>query len=419
VLAFHGGLGEVAGWAVFLLFCVAKAIHLGAFSAFAGPLMRRWWAAPAVAALWVAVEATHGSLGFAWLALGNAGIDMGIPLRLAPFTGVYGLSFVFALMSAALALAVLRRPRRELLWLAPILLLPLLPQMPRAERGRDTALLLQPNISETEQWTADSISREKQRLVMLSLQGALAESQPPAIIVWPEVPAPFYYAEDPVLRGYLDNLARTSHAAVLAGVGAHTPGGAPLNSAVLISPQGTLVSRYDKVNLVPFGEFVPWPFGFANKISTEIGDFAAGSRVVVSKAGTHQIGTFICYESVFPNFVRRFANQGAEVLFNISNDGWFGKTAARWQHLDMVRMRAAENRRWILRSTNDGITATIDSAGRLRGTLQPFEESASYTGFNFESSRTVYTRFGDWFALLCAAVAIFALVAAFVAERVA
>jgi apolipoprotein N-acyltransferase len=412
VLSFHGGLGNVAGWAVFLLFCVAKAIHLGAFSAFAGPLMQRWWAVPAVAALWVAVEATHGSLGFAWLALGNAGIDMGIPLRLAPFTGVYGISFVFAMMSAALAIAILRRPRRELLWLAPILLLPLLPEMPPAERGRAAALLLQPNISETEQWTEESLSKEKQRLVMLSLQGALAESQPPSIIVWPEVPAPFYYAEDPIFRGYLNNLARTARAYVLAGIVAHTPGGAPLNSAVLISPEGALLSRYDKVNLVPFGEFVPWPFGFANKISTEVGDFAAGAHVVVSQAGGHKLGTFICYESVFPNFVRKFANGGAEVLFNISNDGWFGKSAARWQHLSMVRMRAAENRRWILRSTNDGITATIDSAGRLRGTLQPYEEAASYTGYNYESTRTIYTRFGDWFALLCAVLAILGLVAA-------
>jgi apolipoprotein N-acyltransferase len=176
------------------------------------------------------------------------------------------------------------------------------------------------------------------------------------------------------------------------------------------------VSRYDKVNLVPFGEFVPWPFGFANKISTEIGDFAAGHRVVVSPVvspgGTHKIGTFICYESVFPGFVRKFVAGGAEVLFNISNDGWFGKSAARAQHLSMVRMRAAENRRWILRSTNDGITATIDSAGRLRGTLPPSIEATSYTGFSYVQAKTVYTRFGDWFPLLCAMAAILALVAA-------
>jgi len=418
VLAFHGGLGDVAGWAVFLLFAVTKALHMGVFAALAGILMRRWWAIPSVAALWVAVEATHGPLGFAWLALGNAGIDMGIPMRLAPFTGVYGLSFVFAMLATALALPMMRRPRAELLWLAPVLFVTLLPELPRATRGRDAALLVQPNISETEQWTAESLDAMKRRLVMVSLRGALAEpGQPPSVIVWPEIPAPLYYFEDPVVRGYVGDVARTAKANVLLGIVAHTAGGAPLNSAALVSPEGEPISRYDKVNLVPFGEFVPWPFGIANKISTEIGDFVPGRRVVVSPVaaaggGTHRLGTFICYESVFPNFVRQFVNGGAEVLFNISNDGWFGRSAAREQHLSMVRMRAAENRRWILRSTNDGITATIDPAGRVRGTLPRYQEAASYTGFSYLQARTVYTRFGDWFPLLCAIVAAAGLAAA-------
>ncbi|MEO8372783.1 MAG: apolipoprotein N-acyltransferase [Candidatus Solibacter sp.] len=423
VLSFHGGLGDAAGWPVFLLFCVTKALHLAVFSALAGTLMGRWWAAPSLAALWVAVEVTHGPLGFAWLALGNAGIEMGIPMRLAPFAGVYGISFMFALMSAVLAMAVMRRPRVELLWLAPILLLPALRELPRAERGRETAVLVQPKISETEPWTEASVDAMKRRQVMLSLQGALSEpGHPPSIIVWPEVPAPLYYFEDAVFRGYVNNLAHTTNAHVLLGIVAHTPGGAPLNSAALVSPEGIAVSRYDKVNLVPFGEFVPWPFGFANKISTEIGDFAAGNRVVVSPVVvspvvTHKIGTFICYESVFPNFVRKFAAEGAEVLFNISNDGWFGKSAAREQHLSMVRMRAAENQRWILRSTNDGITATIDSAGRLRGTLPKYIEATSTTGFSYERAQTVYTRYGDWFPLVCAMGAGLALVAAAVEYR--
>jgi apolipoprotein N-acyltransferase len=412
VLAYHGGLGEVAGWAVFLLFCLTKALHMGIFAVLAGIPMRRWWAVPSVAALWVAVEAAHGPLGFAWLALGNAGIDMGVPLRLAPFTGVYGISFAFMMMATALALALLRRSRLELLWLLPLLFLVFLPQMPPALRGREAALLAQPNISETEQWTRQSLDQLVRDQVTLTLRGALIETkQPPSIIVWPEVPAPFYYYEDRAFRAYADALARATHAYLLMGIVGHTPGGAPLNSAILISPEGAPVSRYDKMNLVPFGEFVPWPFGFANKISTEIGDFAAGKRVVVSGVGTHKIAAFICYESVFPGFVRKFAAAGAEVLFNISNDGWFGKSAAREQHLSMVRMRAAENQRWILRSTNDGITASIDSAGRLRGTLPLFVQATSYTGFNYIAEQTVYTRYGDWFPWLCAVLAVMCLIA--------
>jgi apolipoprotein N-acyltransferase len=412
VLAFHGGLGNLAGWAVFLLFCFVKALHMGVFAWLAGILIRRWWAVPAVAALWVAIEATHGSLGFAWLALGNAGINMDLPLRLAPITGVYGLSFLFMTMATGLALAALRRSRLELLWLILLPFLIFLPPLPPAQRGHETALLTQPNISETEDWTAESIDRMQREQVALTLRGALVETrQPPSIVVWPEVPAPLYYEEDPRFRSYADNLARATRAYLLMGLVAHTAGGAPLNSAALISPAGGLVSRYDKVNLVPFGEYVPWPFGFANKISTELGDFVPGKRVVVSPVDGHKIGAFICYESVLPNFVRQFAAGGAEVLVNISNDGWFGQSAARYQHLAMVRMRAAENRRWILRSTNDGITATIDSAGRLRGTLPLYTEATSYTGFTYTSERTLYTRFGNWFVVVCAIMVAMALLA--------
>jgi apolipoprotein N-acyltransferase len=413
VLAFHGGMGDPVGWLVFLLFCAAKALHMGFFALLAGILMRRWWAIPGVAALWVAVEATHGPLGFAWLALGNAGIDMSFPMRLAPYTGVYGLSFVFAMMAVALALAALRRPRVELMWLAPLAAMLLLPPPPPAEPGHDTALLVQPNISETEQWTFESLERTERRMAVLTLESALAHPErPPSLLIWPEAPAPFYYAEDEGLRNYIGTLTRTAHAYLLTGEVNHTPQGAPLNSAVLVSSAGSLVSRYDKVNLVPFGEFVPRPFGWlTRKISTEAGDFAAGTRVVVSSVGAHKIGAFICYESVFPNFVRQFADNGAQVLINISNDGWFGRSAARRQHLSLVRMRAAENRRWILRSTNDGITATIDSAGRLRGSLPAYVEATSYTGFSYIAEKTVYTCFGDWFALLSATLAILCLVA--------
>ncbi|HTS25998.1 MAG TPA: apolipoprotein N-acyltransferase [Bryobacteraceae bacterium] len=413
VLAFHGGMGDPVGWAVFLLFCVAKGLHMGVFALIAGILMRRWWAIPAVAAAWAAVEVTHGPLGFAWLALGNAGIDMGIPLRLAPITGVYGLSFVFMMMATALASAALRRPRLELLWLALLPLLFLLPPMPAGEQGHDVALLVQPDISETEEWTDQSVDRMEREQVALTARGALTGTDPPpAIVAWPEVPAPLYYYEDARFRNYVDGLARTIHAWLLVGIVAHRYDGAPLNSAVLVSPEGLPVSRYDKVNLVPFGEFVPWPLGvLTRKISTEAGDFAAGYRAVVSPVGNHKIAAFICYESVFPSFVRKFAEGGAEVLFNISNDGWFGKSAAREQHLTIVRMRAAENRRWILRATNDGITATIDPAGRLRGTLPLYTEGTSYTGFSYITATTVYTRWGDWFAWLCATIVLMALVA--------
>jgi len=412
VLTFHGGLGEVAGWAVFVLFCLAKGLHLGAFALLAGIAIRTFWAVPAVAALWVAIEATHGSLGFAWHALGNAGVDMGIPMRLAPFSGVYGLSFVFMMMSTALALALLRRPRQQLLWLATLPFLIFLPPLPDAQKGRETALIIQPDLPETTQWTAESVERTQQRLVGLSMRAVLTVGDSSSLLVWPEMPGPFYYYEDERLREDVTNLARIARTHFLLSVVGKTSDGAPLNSALLVSPAGEPVSRYDKIKLVPFGEFVPWPFWFANNISSEISDFKPGNKVVVSSLGDHRLSAFICYESVFPDLVRRFPANGAEVLFNLSNDGWFGKSAAREQHLKIVRMRAAENRRWIVRATNDGLTATIDPAGRVFQLLPQYVEAAARTHFSYISAQTVYTRFGNWFALLCAALAAAGLLAA-------
>ena len=110
VLAKHGGMAPWAAWLAFALFSLAKALHMGVFALLAGPLLVRRWAVATVPALWVAIERTHGDLGFAWLALGNAGVDMSMPARLAPYTGVYGISFVFAMMGTAVALVALRRP---------------------------------------------------------------------------------------------------------------------------------------------------------------------------------------------------------------------------------------------------------------------------------------------------------------------
>jgi apolipoprotein N-acyltransferase len=416
VLSVHGGVGDFVGWLLLLLFALAKGLHTAFYAALAGPLMmRRWWAIPAAAALWVAIESTHGSLGFEWLQLGNAGIDMGIPLALVSITGVYGASFLFAAVSAGLAVGLVRKRASAGAWLAVACLLVLAPAPVKDAHSREEALLLQPNISETEEWTPEKATASERELETESLRGS--EMSSPSVIVWPEIPAPFYFYDDSRYRGEMEKLAQTTHASLLFGTVARSAKGAWLNSAALVSPSGSVVSRYDKVHLVPFGEFVPWPFGFANKISTEVGDFEAGTQAVVSPIGSHFEGTFICYESVFPDFVRRFVKQGAEVLFTISNDGWFGKTAAREQHLQIVRMRAAENKRWILRAANDGVTVAVDPEGKVEKRLPSFERASLRADFAYLSEETLYTRWGNWFPLLCAIVAAGCLAAGWNQQR--
>ncbi len=397
VLEFHGGMEKWAAWGAFLLFCVLKALHLAVFSMLAGPLMFRWYALPSVAALWVGLERTHGTFGFAWLALGNAGIDMSIPLRLAPFVGVYGVSFVLVMLSVALAVVALRQPRRYLLPLLGLPFVLLLPAVPLGIPARERALVVQPNVDPETQWTFAS------RLDLEKSLFALSSSLPANLVVWPELPAPLYYYEDQDFHDAAGQLARGQHF-FLFGTVAYTNHHEPLNSAVLLGPDGNPAGRYDKNFLVPFGEFIPPAFSWVTRITHEIGDFVPAHDTNVLAAGPDHLGVFICYESAFPHLVRQFPLHGADVLLNLSNDGYFGHSAAREQHLSLVRMRAVENRRFIVRSTNDGITAAIDPAGRVLKRLPAYAQVAAMMPYSRVSETTFYTRHGDWFAWGCLAI---------------
>lgn len=414
VLAAYGGLTGPLAILTVVLFALAKGLHLAVFAALAGPLMKRAWAAPAVAALWVGIERTHGPLGFAWLTLGNAGIEMGLPLRLAPWTGVYGISFVFAALSAALALVLMRRPRREIAWVLALGGLWLLPAATPREAPAEQAAVAQPNIAGDFVWTQEEKDRMLRQLTYSTLAEAIdVAKRPPAVLLWPEAPAPLYYYQDDQLRRAAAELTRLAGAPFLFGGVAFTPQREPLNSAFLVDARGQLAGRYDKRFLVPFGEFIPPGFGWIGKISSEAGNYAAGQRPGVFTVAGHRLGVFICYESAFPHLVRAVAEGGAEVLINLTNDGYFGRSRApREQHLWLARMRAVENHRWLLRPANDGLTAAIDPGGRVWDSLPEFTRQTGRLRFGWLRERTFYTRWGDWFAWGCLVLGLAACVAA-------
>jgi apolipoprotein N-acyltransferase len=181
------------------------------------------------------------------------------------------------------------------------------------------------------------------------------------------------------------------------------------NSALVFGADGAGVGRYDKIHLVPFGEYVPFRhlLTFARSLTGNVGEMGRGTErkvfILPSQNGErHRYGVFICYESVFADEVRQFARLGAEVLVNISDDGWYGDTSAPWQHLNMARMRAIENRRWILRDTNNGVTAVIDPYGRVRQSIPRHQADALPAQYGFRQDVTFYTAHGDVFALVCA-----------------
>jgi apolipoprotein N-acyltransferase len=222
-------------------------------------------------------------------------------------------------------------------------------------------------------------------------------------------------------------MAREAHTWVVTGAIGSTPvmqGGKPgsevFNSAALISPAGDWSARYDKVHLVPFGEYLPFPrlFAFVGGLSKEVGEFQQGTSRAPLDAGGTKLGVFICYESVFPDEVRQFTNNGAQVLVNLSNDGWYGDSGAYAQHLNQTRMRAIENDRWLLSATNTGVTAAIDPYGRTGDRRLPRKARAALvTSYALTSVTTFYTRHGDWFCWLCAIISAGALVTRFVLRK--
>jgi apolipoprotein N-acyltransferase len=230
----------------------------------------------------------------------------------------------------------------------------------------------------------------------------------PVLIAWPESPAPFHDA-DPRFQSELAKVAQENHAAIVAGnVGVDSDGAgryAIFNSASVANLDGRIVGRYDKMHLVPFGEYQPLRqvLFFVHQV-TQLADLNTGSERKVFTLGGRRYGIFICYESVFGDEVRQFALNGAEVLVNISDDGWYGDTSAPWQHLNMARMRAIENRRWILRDTNNGATVVIDPNGTVRASIPRHTMGALTAGFGYESEITFYTAHGDWVGWISALV---------------
>jgi len=164
---------------------------------------------------------------------------------------------------------------------------------------------------------------------------------------------------------------------------------------------------------VPFGEYLPFPqlFAFAGGLTKEVGEFQRGTSHAGLDAGAQRLGTFICYESIFPDEVRQGPLQGAQVLVNISNDGWYGDSGAWKQHLQQTEMRAIENDRWLLSATNTGKTASIDPFGRIAASTDRKIRTALVAPYALVSGTTFYTRHGDWFAYLCAIISAGALIA--------
>lgn len=469
----YGGIAKPLSAGILLLFCLYLGLYHGAFGV-AIAIVRRaevaGYSAGTRGALllapfaWVVVEFARAKItGFPWDLLGVTQVDNLVLTRLATITGCYGLSFVVAAVNAMWLLPVSVRERRHIrttltvigvaLILGYVVIAPRL--VPPAQKELPgSAVLVQENLlvgaaAATEPpMSKQELLRTFTQLSLVTPGGGCAgipelpgthctpevSSQvaggEPAqhgpntdIVIWPESPAPFEEA-DPEFHDALSQLARTAASPVIVGnvsveLDRSAARGVRLqNSADFFAADGRLVGRYDKMHLVPFGEYVPFKrfFFFAGNLLADVGEFSPGHARVVFPAEDHRYGAFICYESIFGDEVREYSNLGADVLVNISNDGWYGDTSAPWEHLNMVRMRAIENHRWVLRATNSGVTASVDPYGRVVQSAARHIRTSLRVGFGYEKDLTFYAKHGDWFAWLCCCVTGLALAAGWIQQ---
>ncbi len=426
VMKNYGNMSWPAAMGVMTAFLFAQSSYWGFFALATCWIARRSRSLALAAAvfLWVAMELaeTYGYFGgFPWNLLGYAVQSNGLR-QIAAVTGVYGLSFL-AMATSSLAAWVILNPRsirRRIVlaaWIVALAVGNYALRPPAPNEGVERAILVQPNVplnEAAELWAPWRNPAPLAHLSQLSLE-ALRATPPssgsqtaPPLIIWSENSAPFYFNRDAVFRGAIENLAREADAYVIAGATNFAGRGTtqPLNSAIVIDPSGNVVLQYAKIHLVPFGEYVPaWLDHVVGKITSEAGNFVPGTSYASAPAGRDRIGVFICYEEIFPQLVRRLAPRGPSVLVNISDDAWYGDSSAAFQTMEMARLRAIENRRYLLRSTNDGVTDVIDPYGRVRATLPRHEQAALAGRFDYESAETFYTAHGDVFAWACAAVA--------------
>ena len=370
--------------------------------------------------LWVAAEWLRGHLfgGFPWGTLGYSQYLHLRVIQIAELAGVHAVSFVLLAVNAALAGCVVLRRRHALVGAgaaAALLTATLVFGTVRVAEplpGETVRVaIIQPSIEQPLKWeprhTRETLG------VYFALLRRVAEQQPD-MVVWPETAAPTILRHDPPLIERFR--AASAELGVPMLVGSIDAVGEPprfRNTAFLITDQG-IVGRYDKIQLVPFGEFVPLSrvLGFVRRWAEFISQLEAGSHAVVFNAPPAPFGIVICYEGIFPDLFRQFVRDGARLMVNMTNDAWFGRTSGPEQHLTMYPFRAVEHRVSIVRAANTGISAFIAPNGIIVRRLNLFERGVMTEKIPLRARRTLFTRLGDWLGLLSLAVTTAALAGA-------
>jgi apolipoprotein N-acyltransferase len=419
-----GGLAlPVAVVAMLLL-----SLYLGLFPAIAALITARLVVRGGATALllaaapWVATEFFRGYLfgGFPWVPLGNSQVTVLPIAQAASVFGVYGVSGLLAFVSSAIAYALVVSGRQRLRALAVAAVVVLGVGAWGVWRIRDGSLtregdpirvgLVQGNIRQDEKWERSQARRIFTTHLAMTREAVSKGAQ---YVLWPESSTPFMFEEDSGGAAAVRDLARELQVTILFGSDQLERGATPrlYNAAFQVGPEGRTAAVYRKIHLVPFGEFIPlrsWLF-FVSPLVESLGEFAAGSSMVMLPVASHTASTAICYEVVYPSLVRQAVEAGSELLTTITNDGWYGHSSAPYQHFALASMRSIEQGRYLARAANTGISGIVDPYGRVVLQSAIFEQVTLVDEVRFLTGRTIYSVIGDAIAYVAIALTASAL----------
>jgi len=420
VLAQYGGLSTALAWTAYTLLVCVLACYPGIACALVKHMMIRRGSGMILffPIVWILFEfaLSFSPLGgFPWLLGGYTQVKLLPVMQMVDITGIYGISFLVLGVNTGLAWIILQRQTRFSTYI-PLLSAAVLVAACflygqyslkhwEALKPRFRAAMLQGNLSEED---PVAVLAEKFQEGYLRMADEL-NPQGADLLILPESPAPTFFQFDEAYRASMESLAkRYPLGLVLSNIQYRQEEGARryFNSAFFLDHQGALVGIYDKIHRVPFGEYIPLQglFSFIETITKDVGGFYAGENIQIVPLGGHPANAIICFEAVFPGLVRRFVDQGSQLIINLTNDGWYGISAAPYQHLMISRVRAIENRRYFLRATNSGITALIEPTGRIQSATGLNQVAIGRGYFDFLTEKTFYTRYGDVFIFLCAII---------------
>lgn len=422
---FYGGVSFAASISIVFLLCCYLSIYPAVFAYFFSSFIRRT-RLPAMLigpVLWVVLEfvRSYAFTGFPWSSIGYSQYKFLSVIQVSDITGVYGISFLVLAFNCAIVDGLLIKARIRKMPLFPLsytiigfimFFIVIVSSFSYGfwRLGQDRpghlvkAGLVQGNIEQDKKW--DPVFQKYVMDTYFSLSLDVA-GKSPDLIIWPETAVPFIFGDDKKNTEQLVEFQRTLKSSLLFGSVLEKKTSSeqiPLtNSVLLLDKEGKIIYQYDKIHLVPFGEYVPLRrvLFFVDKLVAGIGDYVPGEQYIKAETPFGSFAPMVCYEIIFPGLVRKFYSTNGDFIATVTNDAWFGKTAGPYQHFSMAVFRAIENRKPVMRSANTGISGFIDSNGRIIAKTELFQRQVLTGEIKTDNTLTYYSRRGDLFTYFC------------------